>query len=84
LVEPDVVSETMLPLESFTMVVMEPSLLKTSLVVVLLEELDPEEEDDEEDDELSLEDDVPNRLLSELLLRLEMEEDIWDSIIAVK
>ena len=81
--EPDVVSETMLPLESFTMVVMEPSLLKTSLVVVLLEELDPEE-DDEEDDELSLEDDVPNRLLSELLLRLEMEEDIWDSIIAVK
>ncbi len=67
----------MSPLESLTMVVIEPSLLKTSLVVVL-EELDPVEDDEEEeeDDELLLVEDVSNRLARELLLRLETEVDI--------
>lgn len=73
-----VVSDRMSPLAFFTMVVMDPSLLNTWLVVV-------EEEEDEEPllpeveelDEELVEEDVPNRLLTALLpLRLEMEEDI--------
>lgn len=73
-----VVSDRMSPLAFFTMVVMEPSLLNTWLVVVEEEE---EEEpllpEVEELDEELVEEDVPNRLLTALLpLRLEMEEDI--------
>lgn len=67
----------MSPLESLTMVVIEPSLLKTSLVVVL-EELDPVEDEDDADDEEDelLAEDVSNRLARELLPRLETEVDI--------
>lgn len=53
--------------------VMDPSALKISLVVVLDEdELEP---DPEEDDELPV-DDVPNRLATELLPTPDREEDI--------
>lgn len=71
--DPVVVSDTILPLESFTTMVMDPSALKISLVVVLDEdELEP---DPEEDDELPV-DDVPNRLATELLPTPDREEDI--------
>lgn len=76
---PVVVSERMSPLASLTMVVMDPSALKRWLVVV--EEEDEEEllpEDEELEDVLS-EEDVPNRLLTLLLLRSEMEEDMEDA-----
>ena len=71
---PDVLWETILPLESFTTMVTEPSALKISLVVVLDEE---ELAFDPEDDEL-LVDDVPNWLAAELLPTPDREEDILD------
>lgn len=71
---PLVVSEIMSPLESLTMVVIDPSLLKTSLVVVLEDELVPDEED--EDDELLPDEDVSSRLAREPLPIFETETDI--------
>lgn len=73
-VPPLVVSEIMSPLESLTMVVIDPSLLKTSLVVVLEDELVPDEED--EDDELLPDEDVSSRLAREPLPIFETETDI--------
>lgn len=73
---PVVVLDRMSPLASLTMVVMEPSALK-SCVVVVEEEEELEPEDVLEED--AAEEDVPSRLLAALLFRLEMEEDIEDA-----
>lgn len=74
---PVVVSDRMSPLASLTMVVMDPSALKVWLVVVVEEEelLLPDAEEPEAELLLPVED-VPNRLLTALPLRLEMEEDM--------
>lgn len=71
------VSDRMSPLASLTMVVMDPSALKTWLVVVVEEDEELLPEAEEPEVELLLEEDVPNRLLTALLpVRLEMEEDM--------
>lgn len=79
---PEVDSETTLPLASLTIVVIDPSLLKTWLVVVAEEEELLSDVDELEESEL-LEAEVPKRLVTaELPPRLEIEEDICVSCMA--